>query len=58
MGMQQRAFKNTKDIMQCNTGRGMIWKCHVLIFLSYTSYKLFYEANKQNEIIKLIYMEV
>ena len=26
---------------------GMIWKGHVLIFLSYTSDKLFYETNKQ-----------
>jgi hypothetical protein len=40
-------------------GRGMIagWygKRHVLIFLSYTSDKLFYEANKQNEINKWLY---
>jgi hypothetical protein len=28
-----------------------------VIFLSYTSDKLFYEANKQNEIIKWIYLE-
>ena len=43
-------------------GRGMIagWygKGHVLIYLSYTSDKLFYEANKQNGIIKWIDMEV
>ena len=31
---------------------GRYGKGHVLIFLSYTSDKLFYEANKQNEIIK------
>jgi hypothetical protein len=32
-------------------------KCHVLIFLSYTSDKLFCEANKQNQRIIWIYME-
>ena len=30
----------------------VVWKGSVLIFLSYTSDKLFYEANKQNEIIE------
>ena len=37
---------------------GMIWKRYVLIFLSYASDELFYEANKQNEIIKWHYMAV
>ena len=37
---------------------GWYGKGHVLIFLSYTSDKLFYETNKQTEIIKWIYMKV
>jgi hypothetical protein len=38
--------------------KGWYGKGHLLIFLSYTSDKLFYETNKQNEIIKWLYMEV
>jgi hypothetical protein len=37
--------------------KGWYGKGHVLIFLSYTSGKLSYEANKQNEIVEWIYME-
>ena len=40
-------------------GRGMIagMILKILIFLSYTSDKLFYEANTKNEILKWLYME-
>ena len=47
----------TFSISAWDTVEGWYGKGHVLIFLSFTSDKLFYETNKQNEIIKWIYME-
>jgi hypothetical protein len=38
-------------------GRGMIWE-RSCINLFIICFKLFYEANKRNEIIKCLYMEV
>jgi hypothetical protein len=46
-------YGSRDDSRDDNYGKG-----HVLIILSYTSDKLFYEANEQNEIIKWILMEV
>jgi hypothetical protein len=40
-------YRSRDDSRDDNYGKG-----HVLIILSYTSDKLFYEANEQNEIIK------
>jgi hypothetical protein len=48
----------TSQIFLTDCTKKRLASMHVLIFLSYNFDKLFYEANKHNEIINWIFMEI